>query len=80
MNEKFDFENPKEGIDKWIIGYKYKSKLWSTIEIPGFLSKETIENILIEINDLSDIVFSRVVMGVTEPKRHIYKKGDFLGL
>lgn len=81
MSDDFDFENAKEGIQSWIVGYKNNySDLWETVNLPGKLSPSTVEKILMELNQESEIVYARVVMGVTEKKRHYSKKGEFIGL
>lgn len=82
MSEEFDFEKAKEGVDKWLIAFKqpYDKKHWTSMEIPGFLSKRTVELIMAETNEISDIAYARVVMGVTEPKKHKVKKGEFIGI
>lgn len=82
-SEEFDFKNPKEGIQKWLVAFREPTayhKHWTSFEIPGLLSQRTIELIFSELNEFSDIVYARVVMGVQEPKKHKIKKGEFLGL
>jgi hypothetical protein len=63
---------------KWLIGYK--DNTWKTIELPGLLKDSAVEAMLGELNQYFDIVYVRIVNGISEKDNHKTKKGEFLGL
>jgi hypothetical protein len=63
---------------RWLIGYK--DTLWKTIELPGILTDNAIEAMLLELNKHYDIVYVRMNNGVAEKDNHKTKKGEFVGL
>ena len=75
----FNWDDPKYKIQQWVIAYKPRDK-WVTIRIPGDVKKPSIERVLLDLNKVSGIVYSRQIMGAMEKDNHYTKKGEFIGL
>ena len=63
---------------KWLIGYK--DTMWKTIELPGIITDNAVETMLLELNKHYDIVYVRVKNGIAEKNNHKTNKGEFIGL
>lgn len=70
MNEKFDI---------WLIGYRRNDR-WETITLPMSLPIETIEKVMVELNKIYDIIYSKVEEGIVKKERIKVKKGEFVSL
>jgi hypothetical protein len=74
-----DFNDPKYEIQEWMVAYK--KDMWKTINLPGDLSQDVVERIILHLNKKYEVIFARRIMGVFEEgKKNRFQKGDFIGI
>lgn len=74
-----DFNDPKHEVQDWMIAYH--KDMWRTINIPGDVSQNVVERIILDLNKKHEVIFARRIMGVFEEgKNNRYQKGDFIGI
>jgi hypothetical protein len=64
--------------DRWVVGYKNVE--WQTIVLPIIINIKVIEMIIYDLNKNYDIVYMKIVNGISEKENHKTKKGEFIGL